>query len=138
MIDAVTTVTLSSMNGTHYFEAFRFLTNEVPIEVSAWFDSVLWQILAGPNFRIHLVYSSHNGLCKRLYVDASGNQGHGVQVTYMSRNGRITIDELTGRMTTVVRQPEHREAPTSRYGMPSKLKSTKSNPWSLLIPRKQS
>jgi hypothetical protein len=50
----------------------------------------------------------------------------------MSRNGRITIDELTGRMTTVVRQPEHREAPTSRYGMPVEIEEHKIKPVELV------
>jgi predicted dehydrogenase len=108
-----------AMNATHYFEAFRFLTDEPPDRVSAWFDSECLPNPRGAQFkdvsgciRISTV-SGH-----RLYLDASADQGHGVQVTYMARNGRITIDELTGDMTTVVRKPEHRDAPTTRYGMP--------------------
>ena len=122
-----------AMNGTHYFEAFRFLTNEVPIEVSAWFDSCSLANPRGPQFQDSSgCIRVTTGSGKRLYVDASGNQGHGVQVTYMSRNGRITIDELTGRMTTVVRQPEHREAPTSRYGMPVEIEEHKIKPVELV------
>ena len=33
------------MNGTHYFEAFRFLCDEEPVAVSAWFDN---EVLANP------------------------------------------------------------------------------------------
>ena len=69
---------------------------------------------------------------EKTYIDASADQGHGVQVTYMGRNGRITIDELTGLMTTVVRQLEHREAPTSRYGMPIDIEERKIQPVELV------
>ena len=108
-----------AMNGTHYFEAFRFLTDEAPVKVEAWFDSDILPNPRGPQFHdvsgcIRVTTAS----CHRLYIDASSDQGHGVQVTYMGRNGRISIDELTGSMTAVVRTAEHRDAPTSRYGMP--------------------
>ena len=108
-----------AMNGTHYFEAFRFLCDEEPVAVSAWFDN---EVLANPRGErfcdrsgcIRVTTESN----RRLYLDASAGHGHGVQVTYMSRQGRITVDELEGRMTTVVRKQEHADAPTSRYGMP--------------------
>jgi len=108
-----------AMNSTHYIEAFRFLADEKPVEVSAWLDDEILSNPRGPHFQdtsgcIRVTTTSG----KRLYIDASANQGHGVQVTYMGRNGRITIDELAGTMTTVIRKPEHREFPTSRYGMP--------------------
>jgi len=115
-----------AMNGTHYFEAFRFLADESPASVSAWFDSEVLPNPRGPQFldvsgcvRV----TTNSG--RRLYIDASCNQGHGVEVTYMARNGRITIDELTGAMTTVVRKPEHRDALTNRYGMPVNIKTSR-------------
>ena len=111
-----------AMNGTHYFEAFRFLVDEAPTEVSAWFDKAILPNPRGSQFQdvsgcIRVITASG----KRLYIDASADQGHGAQVTYMARNGRITVDELTGAVTTVVRSAEHREAPTSRYGMPVEI-----------------
>lgn len=111
-----------AMNATHYFEAFRFLAGEAPAQVSAWFDSESLPNPRGPQFQdvsgcIRVTTASGH----RLYIDASADQGHGVQVTYMARNGRITVDELTGAMTTVVREAEHRDAPTSRYGMPVQI-----------------
>ena len=39
----------------------------------------------------------------------------------MSRNGRLTVDELSGTMTCLVRMNEHLQAPTSRYGMPATI-----------------
>jgi predicted dehydrogenase len=111
-----------AMNAIHYFEAFRFLAGEAPAHVSAWFDSQYLPNPRGQQFQdvsgsIRVTTASG----RRLYIDASADHGHGVQVTYMARNGRITIDELTGGMTTVVREAEHRDAPTSRYGMPVQI-----------------
>lgn len=122
-----------AMNGTHYFEAFRFLADEAPTKVSAWFDTEQLTNPRGRQFQdvsgcIRVTTASG----KRLYIDASANQGHGVQVTYMGRNGRITIDELAGTMTTVLRKPDHCEAPTSRYGMPVVIEEQKIKPVELV------
>ncbi len=111
-----------AMNGTHYFEAFRFLSSEGPLSISAWFDSESLPNPRGLQFQdvsgsIRVITASGH----RLYLDASADQGHGMQVTYMARNGRITVDELTGVMKSVVRVAENREAPTSRYGMPFEI-----------------
>lgn len=122
-----------AMNGTHYLEAFRFMADEAPKEVSAWFDSETLANPRGSQFEDMsgcIRVTTESG--KRLYIDASSDQGHGVQVTYMSRNGRITIDELTGTMATIVRQPEHHEAPTSRYGMPVFIEEQKIKPVELV------
>ena len=122
-----------AMNAIHYFEAFRFLTNEAPCEICAWFDEEILPNPRGPQFQDVsgcIRVSTASG--RRLYIDASADQGHGVQVTYMARNGRITVDELSGAMTTVVRSPEHREAPTSRYGMPVEIEQHKIPPVELV------
>lgn len=112
-----------AMNATHYFEAFRFLADEAPVSVSAWLDAESLPNPRGQQFQdvsgcVRVTTASG----RRLYIDASADQGHGVQVTYLARNGRITIDELTGTMTTAVRSADHRDAPTSRYGMPVEIK----------------
>lgn len=108
-----------AMNGSHYFEMFRFMTDEAPTEVSAWFSPEDVPNPRGPQFLDKagsVRIKTADG--KRFYMDVSTDQGHGMLVVYMSRNGRIVIDELTGEMQTVVRQEEHRELPTTRYGMP--------------------
>jgi len=111
-----------AMNGIHYLEAFRYLANEAPNQVSAWFDPVRLPNPRGSQFQdVSGCISVTTESGRRLFIDASADQGHGVQVTYMGRNGRITVDELTGAMTTVVRSSEHRDAPTSRYGMPVEI-----------------
>lgn len=108
-----------AMNGTHYFEMFRYLTNEDPVLVSAWFSTEEVPNPRGPQFTdkagtVRLETASG----KRFYMDCSSDQGHGMHVTYNCRNGRIEIDELAGRMSYVMRQAEHRHQPTTRYGMP--------------------
>ncbi len=41
-----------------------------------------------------------------------------MHVTYAGPHGRLDIDELAGTAQLVVRKPEHRDVPTTRYGMP--------------------
>lgn len=108
-----------AMNGTHYFEMFRYMTDEEPVLVNAWFSDENLPNPRGPQYKdaagsIRLETASG----KRFYMDCSSDQGHGMQVTYNCRNGRITIDELDGKMHYAVRHPEHRDQPTTRYGMP--------------------
>jgi predicted dehydrogenase len=111
-----------AMNGTHYFEAFRFLCDENPVEVTAWFSPEIVPNPRGAQFEdragaVRVVTESG----KRLYLEIGADQGHGVQVTYAARNGIISINELTGQMTTSVREAQYRELPTTRYGMPAEL-----------------
>jgi len=108
-----------AMNGTHYFEMFRYLTDEAPRRVAAWFSREQVPNRRGPQFADvagSVRIATPSG--KRLYLDCSADQGHGVLVTYACRNGRITVDELAGRMSVVCRRPEHRDLPTTSYGMP--------------------
>ncbi len=109
-----------AMNGTHYFEAFHFLADEEPIEVSAWFSQVKVPNPRGPQFTdragsIRAVTASG----KRLYMELGADQGHGVRVIYAGRNGMITINEITGELILTVREDQYRSLPTTRYGMPA-------------------
>lgn len=108
-----------AMNGSHYIEMFRFITGEVPARVSAWFSAGGVPNPRGPQFedragsmRVETVSG------KRFYLDCSADQGHGVRVVYAARHGQIAIDELAGRMVQSMRKAEHRDMPTTRYGMP--------------------
>lgn len=109
-----------SMNGTHYFEAFRYMADEDPVEVTAWFSSEPVPNPRGAQFEdragsIRVVTASG----KRMYLEIGADQGHGLQVTYAGRNGTISVNELTGEMLTSVREPQYRDLPTTRYGMPA-------------------
>ncbi len=108
-----------AMNGTHYFEMFRYMTGAPTAEVSAWFSAEKVPNPRGPQFEDCAgVVRAVTAEGKRFYMDASSDQGHGMQVTYAARNGVISVDELAGRMRMVVRKAEHRGLPTTRYGMP--------------------
>ncbi len=109
-----------SMNGTHYFEAFRFLADEDPVEVTAWFSPGVVPNPRGAQFEdragcIRAVTASG----KRLYMEIGADQGHGVLAIYACRNGMITVNELTGELLSTEREEQYRKLPTTRYGMPS-------------------
>jgi predicted dehydrogenase len=109
-----------SMNGGHYFEAFRYLTEEEPCEVSAWFSDEMVPNPRGSQFQDRAgSIRSVTATGKRLYIEIGADQGHGVRVIYSGRNGTVTINELSGELLSVVREEQYRELPTTRYGMPS-------------------
>ncbi len=122
-----------AMNAIHYFEAFRYLSGEPAESISAWLDPDEIANPRGPEFKDVsgcLRFTSKSGY--RFYLDASMSQGHGVQSTYMTRNGRVTIDELTGKIETVVRKKEYLFENTSRYGMPININNYEIKPVELI------
>jgi predicted dehydrogenase len=109
-----------AMNGIHYLEMFRFMTDEEPYEVTAWLGSEKVPNPRGPQFEDHggaMRVTTKSG--KRFYLECSTDQGHGMRVIYASRYGQIFVDELTGSLHSSVRQAEYRDLPTTRYGMPA-------------------
>ena len=124
-----------AMNGTHYFEMFRYITDEAPTCVNAWFSPEALPNPRGAQFRdaagsIRMETASG----KRFYLDCSPDQGHGMFVTYNCRNGRIDIDELSGQVTMTVRADEHRDAATTRYGMPYSVTAAAITPADAVAP----
>jgi predicted dehydrogenase len=108
-----------AMNGTHYFEMFRYMAGAGASKAQAWFSPEKVPNPRGPQFEdragsVRLVTTS--GI--RFVLDASADQGHGVRVMYGARHGQIFVDELGGKMSWTVRKSEHRDMPTTRYGMP--------------------
>ncbi len=109
-----------AMNGSHYFEMFRYMTDTPPVKVNAWFSDEMLANPRGPEFQDRagcVRLETADG--KRFYMDASSDQGHGMLVCYAGRNGRLDVDELAGHMRLVVRKSEHQAQPTTRYGMPA-------------------
>lgn len=108
-----------AMNGSHYFEMFRYMTDSWPDKVTAWFSPETVTNPRGAQFEDRAgCVRLENSAGQRFYMDASTDQGHGMFVTYGGRNGRLDVDELAGHMRQVVRKSEHRDEPTTRYGMP--------------------
>lgn len=109
-----------SMNGTHYIEAFRYMTDETPVEVTAWFDDEYVPNPRGDRFKDKsgaLRVTTESG--KRFYLDIGSDQGHGIEVIYAARNGHVNVSELYGEIVCTVREEVHRDLPTTRYGMPA-------------------
>jgi predicted dehydrogenase len=126
-----------AMNGTHYFEMFRYLTDEAPKEVTAWFSSASVPNPRGPQFEDRAgEVRITTGSGKRFYMEASDDQGHGVQVIYAGRYGQLMIDELAGLMRWFVREEPHRALPTTRYGMPWTETTRKIAPADVIAPSK--
>ena len=108
-----------AMNGIHYFEMFRYMTDEEPSELTAWLSAETIPNPRGAEFQDHggaVRITTPSG--KRFYLEAGTDQGHGVKTMYSGPRGQLTVDELAGKMRLQVRQPEHRDLPTGRYGMP--------------------
>lgn len=118
-------------NGSHYIEMFGFLAGEAPRRVTAWLSPDKVPNPRGPQFEDRggsLRIETASG--KRFYLDAGAEQGHGIATTYLGRHGRIEVDELAGRLQVVSRLPEHRDAPTTRYGMPAETREQQIEPTS--------
>lgn len=127
-----------AMNGTHYFEMFRYITDEQPALVSAWFGGDDLENPRGVQFKdsagsVRLETASG----KRFYMDCSADQGHGMFVTYNCRYGRISVDELSGSLSSAVRLEEHRDVPTTRYGMPCQTAEEAITPADAIAPTKR-
>lgn len=108
------------MNGTHFFEMFRFLTGESPVEVTGWLTRDRLPNPRGQEFEDRggsVRVTTEGG--KRLYVELGTDQGHGLTIIIYGRNGYIVLDYFKGLMRSSVRQTEHRGLPTTRYLMPS-------------------
>ena len=111
-----------SMNGTHYIEAFRYMTDEDPAEVTAWFDPGEVANPRGAQFKDRAgSIRVTNASGRRLYLEIGFEQGHGIEVIYAGRNGLILVNELTGNISATVRKCQFRELPTTRYGMPADI-----------------
>jgi predicted dehydrogenase len=126
-----------AMNGTHYFEMFRFITDEEPFEVTAWFSQDRVPNPRGTQFEdragsIRITTASG----KRFYMDAGSDQGHGVNVIYSGRNGQIFVDEVHGKMLVSVRKEEDRGLPTTRYGTASDMMDKNIQPADAMAPTK--
>lgn len=126
-----------AMNGTHYLEMARYITDSRAKTVWAKFSAEDVPNPRGEQFKDKagwLQVEMENGT--RFSMDASSDQGHGLCMNYVSRYGQIAIDELTGEMRETVRNADQREFPTTRYGMPYSVNHKKIAPADSLAPTK--
>lgn len=109
-----------AMNGSHYFQMFRYLTDDDVETVEAWLDDERVPNPRGAQFEDRagkVRVTGRRGVC--MYMDCSAAAGHGLQVVYVCRFGQVFVDELSGFMRIVRRADEYRELPSTRYGMPA-------------------
>lgn len=115
-----------NMNGTHRFEVFRYMFDEIPSKVSAWFEEGNLKNPRGDQFADKsglLVVESLSG--KKMILHASKEHGHGVFSTYTAQYGQVFVDELEGFIYTSCRKKEEKVHPTSRYGQPADIQKIK-------------
>lgn len=124
-----------AMNGSHYFEMFRYVTGESPVEVTAWFSPERVANPRGPQFEDRAgCVRAVTARGTRFYLDASSDQGHGFQAFYTGQFGQLTVDEATGEMRLTQREKEHRSQPTTRYLMPFSVSHQKVQPADAVAP----
>ncbi len=127
-----------AMNGSHYFEMFRFIADEPISEVTAWFSKITVPNPRGAEFEdrggsVRAV----NARGQRLYLEMSPDQGHGLTVIYAGTYGVLVFDELSGRMQLNAREEQYRDLPTTRYGMPARetVRQLPTTTYDTLMPR---
>jgi predicted dehydrogenase len=108
-----------AMNGSHYVEAFSFLTGAEPISARGWFIGEEFNNPRGPEFFDRAGdFQILGDTGQRLTIMIGADQGHGMTVTYAGTYGHIFVDELAGDGIVTTRKTEHRSQSVTRYGMP--------------------
>lgn len=108
-----------AMNGSHYCEAFAWLTGSPIVNATAWFSGEPFNNPRGPQFfdqAGEVRFESADG--RRLILNIGHDQGHGMTAIYAARFGHLFVDEFEGLCLATARKPEHQPMPVTRYGMP--------------------
>jgi predicted dehydrogenase len=108
-----------AMNGSHYCEAFAWLTGSPIVSATAWFSGEPFNNPRGPHFfdqAGEMRFASADG--RRLILNIGNDQGHGMTVMYATRFGHMFVDEFEGICYATARKREHQAMPVTRYGMP--------------------
>ena len=107
------------MNATHYFEAFRWLTNEKIGQITGWVHTQSTSNVRGSQFFDYAgTLIGFNPSGTKLFIDFPEQAGHQVIVVYTFEFGKITVNELLGEAIINVRSKEFLELPSTRYGSP--------------------
>lgn len=110
-----------AMNGTHFVELTRLIAGQAE-DVTAWFSPEIIPNPRGPEFEDRAGFVRVRTVTgKRLHIEATSDQGHGLLLCYSGRNGQVVVDMLAGTMRVNVRKEEHRAKPTTLYGLPWEL-----------------
>ena len=108
-----------AMNGSHYCEAFSWLTRSPIVSATAWFSGEPFNNPRGPEFfdqAGEMRFVSADG--RRLILNIGNDQGHGMTAMYATRFGHMFVDEFEGICYATARTLEQQAMPVTRYGMP--------------------
>lgn len=108
-----------AMNGSHYCEAFSWLTGSPIVSATAWFSGEPFNNPRGPGFfdqAGEMRFVTADG--RRLLLNIGNDQGHGMTAMYAARFGHMFVDEFEGVCYATSRKAEHQAMPVTRYGMP--------------------
>jgi len=108
-----------SMNGVHFFDILKFLTQSKAVKV---FSNVKIDRNINPRGKKFKDYEGQVSIINkngtRGYIDLSSKAGHGETLTCVCKYGVILIDLYTGRMTINYRKEKFRKFSTVYYGKP--------------------
>lgn len=111
-----------AMNGSHYVEAFRYLTGEWPATVVASLSPDRVPNPRGPAFEDRGGWLRvHTASGRRLNLELGTDQGHGMAFVCAGRNGLLMVDQQAGFMLRSVRREENRALPTTRFWTPAEV-----------------
>lgn len=108
-----------SMNGTHYFEAFRFVTDSEIRSVQAF---LMEDDITNPRGKMFkdrggsVLAVSSGG--ERLYMEIGTDQGHGCKIIYGCAYGQVVVDEHALTLQADYRDEQYRREPTTRTALP--------------------
>ena len=118
-----------AMNGSHFFEIFRVLTGELPLFLSAELSRDPVPNPRGTHFMDHA--GIVNGMTKsgiKFTLNASNQNGHGIQLIIAGSDGHIYCDVLAGYIRVTSRKSEHKGLPTNQYAMPATVEEIHMGP----------
>ena len=115
-----------SMNGTHFFDFFKFLTTSEIFKLRSNINIDKNINPRGSKFNdFEGQISMWNKDGSRGYIDASNKSYHGETLTCICKYGVFFIDLLTGNTTINYRKPTYRKSPSNQYARPYILKREK-------------
>ena len=108
-----------SMNGTHYFEAFRFITDSEIKSIQALLMDNDISNPRGREFKDRggsVLALSADG--QRLYMEIGTDQGHGCKIIYGCVHGQVIVDEHALTLQADCREEQYRFEPTTKTSLP--------------------
>ena len=110
-----------SNNGSHYLEAFKYLTDSKIKKCSGFITD---KPIKNPRGKDLYDFSGNftyvNKKNNILNINATYKQGHGMTVTYLFEFGHIFSDEFAGELIVTHRKKKFFNEPSIRYGLPWK------------------